>query len=155
MVTRERTPALRPQDPESSQYIHDRYRLLSEARSLFENDPIISGVVRKFGVYIAGRVRYQANTGDVERDRRVESYIEEWSEKCDLSQRFSFPELVQMAVRSQKRDGDIGAIPVVVGSALRIQLIESDRIGNPDSSSLKENDFAGVRIDAETGEPIE
>lgn len=140
-------------DPESDTYQRDRYRLLTEARDLVENFPIVTGVNRKFAIYVCGKLRYQAHTGNKALDEAVERYLNEWMQSCDVTGRNNFTKFAQLAVQSEKMDGDLGFIIVSTDEGLKLQAVESDRIGDPNSGMTSDNYFGGINVD-DNGAPV-
>lgn len=65
-----------------------------------------------------------------------EAYFQDWSERCDVSGKFTFWELQKIASRAVDGDGDVGAHDVISSPRAdhQVQLIEGHRIENPKDS---------------------
>ena len=132
----------------------ERYKLIRAARDLADNFPPVRSLLLKFATYVAGRISYQARTGDKELDSQVERYWADWCSKCDFLRRHDFTTLLQLAVQAILRDGDCGFIVVRDGSELRLQSVEADRIGSPYNRLIdSDNYIGGINLD-EYGRPV-
>lgn len=153
----------------------DRVTLIREARHLEENNAIIASILRKYETFTVGRLTYIPRAQTDSFNRQIKAYVERWFKYADITGRHSFRALASLAVKSVKRDGDIGFIITETkeGSVpgedkpvcpIRLQAIEADRIGSTWSSStgtgkpfkkLKptERDFSGVVVD-QYGRPV-
>lgn len=141
---------------ETPRMAQDRVKLIWEARDLERNMPVIRCALDRISQYVAGQVRYQASTGDEKVDAIYDAYVNEWMKReADITGRQDFRMLVELAFRSMLRDGDFGFRKVRQGSAIRLQCIEADRIGDPNkvSSDLDDLRVQGIQID-EFGRPV-
>ena len=117
-----------------------RIELMWDARDLVRNMPILRCARERLVMYTCGSVRYQSETGDPELDSQYESYFEEWAEHyADATGRHNFEIIVSLALGGMLTDGDFGLIPVDNGEFKSLQMIEGDRIGNPQEAT-KQND---------------
>jgi lambda family phage portal protein len=137
---------------ESMSNQRDRVRLMAEARSLTQNYSFVKSVLIKESMYVTGDLRYQSNTGEPEIDEAYETYLKEWQENCDITNRHNFRHLVSMAHMSMRRDGDFGFVLVTHGDTLKLQCVEADRIGNPHQFKNTDNYISGITIN-EYGQP--
>lgn len=134
-----------------------RINLMWEARKAYRNMPVIACVVNRLAEYVVPQIRYQANTGDPELDLQYEAYWHHWATyEADLRGMTDFEGLVKLAFIHMLIDGDIWGHPVHTESSYAIQLIEGDRVGNPDTggSEADPNNIAGVHLD-ESGRPVQ
>lgn len=138
--------------PETHKTNRDRLNLMWEARDLEKNDAVICGILERMTQYIVGRLEYKANTGDRETDRIYQDYFHAWCKRCDVTRRFTFREMVEIALRSALRDGDYGFAFVDTDEDILLQGVEADRIGNPHDHRLEKNYIGGITI-GEYGEP--
>jgi capsid protein len=143
---------------ESHSSARDRVQLMSEARDLMQNSPLVRGLIMELATYTFGTIRYQARTGDPKRDQEYEEAWETWCKQCDYSGRHNFASLVRLSFIAMLRDGDCGFVKRMSGSTFRLQLIEADRIGRPHENWLTNTDeldsyFSGVIVNPKTGEP--
>lgn len=143
---------------DNARMARDRVELMWEARDLERNMPIIRCVLDRVAQYVTGTIKYQAQTGGgPEVDSQFESYWENWCENlADITGRYNFRMLVELAFRSSLRDGDFGFQIVRNGRDLQLQCIEADRIGDPNKvgSQLDENYVQGIILDPDTGRPV-
>jgi lambda family phage portal protein len=130
----------------------ERYSLIRSARDLADNFPPVRSILLKFATYVAGRISYQARTGNSETDTAVEHFWQKWAENCDFLGRHNFTTLLQLAVTSIIRDGDCGFIIVRDNGELKLQSVEADRIGSPYDRTDTDNYIGGINID-EYGKP--
>lgn len=136
--------------PQSSATQLDRTNMLMAGREMVENDPIVNGILRKMEVYIAGSLRYQANTGNDVLDKAVNDYFnhEFWYD-CDVGGRFCFQDFVRLAIREQATVGDCGLVWVNdFDGELRLMFIEGDRLGHPYKTSLEKDNMHGILVNA-------
>jgi lambda family phage portal protein len=133
----------------------ERYKLIRAARDLADNFPPVRSLLLKFATYVAGRLSYQARTGDRDLDDQVERYWRQWCADCDFLRRHDFVTMLQLAVQSVLRDGDCGFVIVRDGDELRLQAVESDRIGSPYNRLIDSDDYIGGVVLDEFGRPKE
>jgi lambda family phage portal protein len=141
---------------ETPRMAQDRVKLMWEARNLERNMPVIRCVLDRVTQYVVNQLLYQSQTGDPVWDSQAETYFQDWMDhKADITGRRNFRMLVELGFRSSLRDGDFGFHLVRVGQDLKIQCIESDRIGNPDTVSTMTDDnlIQGIRINS-YGAPV-
>jgi lambda family phage portal protein len=131
----------------------ERYKLIRAARDLADNFPPVRSLLLKFATYVAGRLSYQARTGDREVDEQVERYWRNWCRSCDFLRKHDFVTLLQLAVLAILRDGDCGFIIVRDKGELKLQAVEADRIGSPYNRLIDSDTYiGGINLD-EYGRP--
>lgn len=133
----------------------DRIKLMWEARDLERNMPIIRCFLDRMEQYVAGNIRYQAQTGRPEWDSNIEAFLAGQFAVCDATNRLDFYSLAACAYRAWLRDGDVGLNRLRVGRIWKLQTVESDRIGDPNKvgASLDPNYVQGIYVD-DYGAPI-
>jgi len=131
----------------------ERYKLIRAARDLADNFPPVRSLLLKFATYVAGRLSYQARTGDKELDAQVERYWAKWCRECDFLRRHDFVSFLQLAVMAILRDGDCGFIIVRDGEMLKLQSVEADRIGSPYNRLIDSDTYIGGIMLDEFGRP--
>jgi lambda family phage portal protein len=131
----------------------ERYKLIRAARDLADNFPPVRSLLLKFATYVAGRLTYQARTGNKDLDEQVERYWAKWCRECDFLRRHDFTTLLQLAVMAILRDGDCGFIIVRDGDNLKLQSVEADRIGSPYNRLIDSNTYIGGIMLDEYGRP--
>lgn len=135
---------------ESPSNIRDRVRLIWEARDLCDNDAICRSILLKVSSYVCSKINYIPTTGNLDIDRAYRDYWNQFCLSADITGRHTFQELMQLAVMSMFRDGDIGFIIVndEKDPFIKLQAIEADRIGNPYDYSYTEDYLSGISIDS-------
>jgi lambda family phage portal protein len=131
----------------------DRVKMMWEARNLVQNYSFFKSVLLKESMYVCGSIRYQANTGEPAIDQAYEEYFNEWQTKCDITGRSPFRHLIQLGHMGMRRDGDAGWVMVTQGKEIRLQAIESDRIGNPNELGKKQENYIGGITINDLGQP--
>jgi capsid protein len=131
---------------------------MAESRDLMQNSPLVRGLLMELATYTFGTIRYQARTGNPNRDTEYEEAWETWCKKADFSGRHNFAAMVRLAFIAMLRDGDCGLVKRMSGTDFRLQLIEADRIGRPHENWVTNTDeldsyFSGVIVNPKTGEP--
>lgn len=145
--------------------------LRARSRDLERNNPLAAGALRtKLTNVIGTGFKLVPNINrkliplpDDELDELENTISAEWSlfttHECDLERVSTFDELCRITYNSQKRDGDIFTLlPLMIrpGSpyATKIQLIEADRVSNPDFISDSPTLSGGVEKIEQTGEVV-
>lgn len=123
----------------------ERATIISDARDAIRNFSLAGFVVRKHLQSIA-YYRFSACTPDREFNRSLERQIKRWSRRgnCDVSERHSFDELINVIEWHRAVDGDVG---VMVLDDNRLQVIEGDRIRTPMGYVENDNWYHGVNVD--------
>jgi capsid protein len=116
---------------ESPRMAADRIRVMWDARDTVRNDPLIGGIIDRVVMYICGKIAYQPRTGSHDLDRVYRDFFYDWCERSDLTGRHRLREQAALATKGMIVDGDHGFVKVRQGNELRLQHIESDRIGDP------------------------
>ncbi len=151
--TRLRTSARVLAGPEGYNAATDRLGVMKQVRDLEENFGLFQAIIDKLGLYTFGRLRYQARTGNPQIDQQYEDYIARWSDSCEISGRHDLQQLACIAFKSMLRDGDFGGKWRRDLGMLKLQGIESDRIGG-NLALVTEDCCQGITIDLDTGKPL-
>ena len=138
---------------EGSRGQRERVQMMWEAREIIQNFGFAKSIAMKFGNYVTGQIIYQADTDNPTINTIYEEYIGEWMENCDLTGRFPFRKLIELAYLGWKIDGDSGIVTPWVDDDIKIQVIQGDRIGNPHQYLMADNYYSGVITD-EYGKPV-
>jgi capsid protein len=154
MLSRLRGAAKTISGPEGYSAGNDRIGTMKQVRDLEENFGLFQAIIDKLGLYAFGRLKYQARTGNPAVDQQYEDYIARWSDSCELSGRHDLQQLTCIAFKSELRDGDFGGKWRRDAGMLKLQGIESDRIGGDLIQPLGENYFQGITVDLDTGKPV-
>ena len=138
---------------ESPQTQRDRIVMMWEARDLVENVPEIRASSRCFGINLTP-TEYSPMTGDREYNAEISAYFHAWCKTADVTGRHSFKKLIQLAAEERPVDGDCGFVIRRAGDDLKIQLVPSTRIGNPNTQSdISQNYYQGVCTN-DYGQPV-
>ena len=127
-----------------------RHELVKKMRWGERNSGQIREMVGDLVLYTVGDgFRPQAHTADAEWNKAAEQYFADWSRKCDITNRFSFNDLLRIAERRWVVDGDFFLAKVRDGNgAAKLQGIEAHRVANPSSGQVPEQMFDGVQFGA-------
>ena len=116
---------------ESPRMSYDRIRVMWDARDMVRNDPLIGGLVDRVVMYICAKIAYQPRTGEPQVDRIYRDFFYDWCNHADLTGRFRLRDLCVLGLKGMVTDGDHGFVKVRTGNEMRLQSVESDRIGSP------------------------
>ena len=125
----------------------ERIEAIWEGRAMEENFCVVAGILDRLSMYVCGSIEYQSATGDEKADTEYEQYFHDWCGRCDYSGRHRLRTLAELGLRSMWRDGEHGWVEHLEKGELQLQAIEADRIGNPQSLALEENNLGGVKTD--------
>jgi lambda family phage portal protein len=152
--TRERRGPSNLSGAEDYRSNYDRVELMKRARDLAENNGLVRSILMKFASHVASNITYQARTDNPKANTEIEAYWNQWFQNCDLSTRHTGSTLMQVATMSMLRDGDFLFVLVRDKNGdLRLQGIESDRLGDPYKTYTSLELIGGIHIDRETGAP--
>jgi hypothetical protein len=115
--------------PDSSRKQQDAVTMMFEARDLAEDVGFVKGHLRKVQLYGAGTLTYEPNTGDAGMDTEISEYMADWAQVAHTGLEHSFTRLMQLSLIGMTRDGDSMLIFQRDEDAMRLQLVESDQIG--------------------------
>lgn len=125
----------------------ERVQIMWEAREVVKNFGFAKSILAKHAKYVTGQTIYQAQTDDNGVNAAYEDYIADWFERCDLTGRFPFRKLIEMAYLGRKIDGDCGIATPWYEDDIRLQVIQGDRIGSPHEYRSEEGYYGGVITD--------
>ena len=141
--------------PEDYKQAFERIVLIRAARQLEEDDGFFDGILDDFETYVVGeQAVFTPNTGNTDANRVIQEYLEWKFDEADYSERLDLTKIAQLAVRSMKRDGECGFIPIDTGDAIKLRYYSGDCIGNPMiGANVGPNNFNGIRTDPDTDAP--
>lgn len=142
--------------PEDCKQAFERIVLIRAARQMEEDYGFFDGLLDDFETYVIGEeLVYEPNTGNPDADKLIREYLEWQFDQCDYSQRLDLTKMAQLFVRSMKRDGECGAIPVDVGDAIKLRYYSGDLIGNPlVGANIGPRNYNGIIVDEDTEAPF-
>lgn len=144
---RSAVPAPPPTDGRKELTPSTRRELVRRSRYLAKNSGFTREMVADMAIYSTGDgIRPQAQSDDPDWNEAAEAYFKRWTNRPEITNRFSFEECQSLICRGVDVDGEYFVLKVRdrFGRA-RIQLVESHRIGTTVSSG----DFVdGIRYDA-------
>ena len=144
-------PGAAPQDAVLDLTPGVRSELVRRSRYLTRNSGFIRELVGSMALYSVGDgLKPQAESEDAEWNRQAEAYFNRWGRHAELSGRFNLTQCQHLVCRAVDVDGEIFIHKVEQDGQLKVQLIETHRIG---SDSDAEGMVDGVRLDAD-GRPL-
>lgn len=148
---RANVPGAAPQDAVLDLTPGVRSELVRRSRYLTRNSGFIRELVGSMALYSVGDgLKPQAESEDAEWNRQAEAYFNRWGRHAELSGRFNLTQCQHLVCRAVDVDGEIFIHKVEQDGQLKVQLIETHRIG---SDSDAEGMVDGVRLNAD-GRPI-
>lgn len=133
--------------PEDYQPAYQRIVLMRAAREMEADFPFFDGILRDFETYVVGELKYTPSTGNPEADGVIADFLEWKFDQIDYTERFDLCTLAKLAVRSMKRDGEMGSVYRKQGPDVKLQFINGDRIGNPNTgTSAAPLNFGGIIV---------
>ncbi len=148
---RANVPGAAPQDAVLDLTPGVRSELVRRSRYLTRNSGFIRELVGSMALYSVGDgLKPQAESEDADWNRQAEAYFNRWGRHAELSGRFNLTQCQHLVCRAVDVDGEIFIHKVEQDGQLKVQLIETHRIG---SDSDAEGMVDGVRLDAD-GRPL-
>lgn len=151
-----RPPPNQLSTPEDYRQAWERIVLIRAAHDLEEDGGFFDGILDDFETYVVGeQAIWVPNTGNPDANKRIREYTEWKFDQADYSQRLDLTKMSQVAVRTMKRDGECGFVPVDVGDSIKLRYYSGDCIGNPMiATAIGPNNFNGIRTDPASDAPI-
>jgi capsid protein len=141
--------------PEDFKQAYERIVLIRAARQMEEDFQFFDGILNDFQTYVVGDLRYLPRTGNMEADKAIADFLEWQFDSVDSSERLDLSYIARLALRSMKRDGEVGFIVYENGDGIRLRYIEGDCIGNPlIGANIGPNNYNGIIIDETSHAPI-
>ena len=128
----------------------ERTKLLSAARDIERNFSLAGYAIRKHLQSVA-YYQFYCDSPDTAFNDRLSYLVRQWMDECDVTDKHSFPELIYIIERLRLVDGDVALIKT---SDNKIQVIEGDRIKDPQEPTVDEKWTHGVKTDM-VGRPVE
>ena len=112
-----------------------RLEMLKRIRWGERNSGMVRQIVGDLVLYTVGDgFRPQAHTADAAWNAKAEAYFAKWARRADITNRFSFNDLLRIAERRWVLDGDFALAKVRSATgAAKLQGIEAHRIETPDN----------------------
>lgn len=133
---------------------YDRKTLMRLSRYLTSNLGVAKGLRDEISRYSVGtNVRPSANSGNDDWDELAEQYWQEFSMRADVTNRFSFGQLVNIWCCAEMDDGDVFVVNTEKNGWPKLQTIFGHSVETPENYQDDERVNDGVRYD-DTGEPI-
>lgn len=141
--------------PEDYRQSYERIVLLRAARELEEDYPQVDAVLKDYETYVVGDLAYVPGTGNPEADALIHEYLCEQFENVDYKGMRDLNQLMRLAVRTEKRDGECGAVIYDCDDTIKLDFVSADCIGNPlIGGNVSAYNFNGIRVDECTGAPV-
>lgn len=125
----------------------DRYLVISRCRDLENNNPLAKAIIDVLLSHVIGGGLIP-EIGD----ERIEKEFKEWCENTRFGCYRSFYQMQELVLRTVLVAGDV-LINLVIEDGLKVQLIEPERVTNPNQGLNTVTMRNGVEID-DLGEPI-
>lgn len=128
-----------------------RENLLSEGRSLEQNDAVAKRIKNQYADYCVGQCNIKWNTGVPEIDKSWRKGWKAWKPIADFRGIHRFPKMMKLAAGDAFSAGDMFVQLVDSNSFLQVNMIEADRVSssgifNTDSDSM----VGGIGLDPVT-----
>lgn len=142
--------------------------LRERSRDLVRNDGFASGILKTYssniissGIRAQSRLKYDrlkiTKDQAVTYQKSMEEIFDAWIQQADANQKLDFYEIQDMIVKQIAENGDVIVIPLRIDKpgrkGIALQIIEADRLGNPQHMPDKIDLRNGIEI-GEYGEPI-
>lgn len=128
----------------------ERSKLLTLARDIERNFSLAGYAIRKHLQSVA-YYQFYCDSPDTAFNDRLNYLVRTWQDECDVTDRHSFADLIYIIERLRLVDGDVALLKT---SDNKIQVIEGDRIKDPQEPTIDERWIHGVRTD-NVGRPLE
>ena len=144
---RGQVPGTAPRDAKLDLTPHVHRELLRRSRYLARNSGFVREMVANMAIYSTGDgIRPQAQSEDGEWNSKAEAFFRAWSNRCEVTGRFSFEEVQSLVCRGMDIDGEYFLHLTRNGLGLpALQLIEAHRIGDRTS---QRDCYHGIKLDA-------
>lgn len=149
----------RPQPPQLStpddyRQAYERIIMIRYGRQMEDDIPYIESILSDFETYVVGDLRYRPNTGNRDADKVICEFLEWQFGECDNARELDLTGMAKLAMRSKKRDGELGLCYVDADDSVKLAMVEADCIGNPLlTSNADPLDFNGILVN-KSGAPI-
>jgi lambda family phage portal protein len=171
LTSRELASWLPAQGSADADLLPDLPTLVSRSRDLIRNHGIASGAMQTLVDNVCGAGLRLSSTPDYRALGRDKDWAEEWSQRveslwrswadtieCDAANSLTFSGLTAQVFRSALLNGESLALPLWVPNptarfGTRVQVIEADRLSNPNLRIDTANLRGGVEIDS-NGAPV-
>ena len=131
---RGRVPGAAPRDAKLDLLPGTRRELVRRSRYLHKNSGFVRELVGSMAIYATGDgIKPQALSPSPEWNKAAEEYFARWAAHCEITNRFCFAECQALVCRGMDVDGKYFVHKARnADGGLRLQLIESHRIGDAD-----------------------
>jgi capsid protein len=119
-----------------------RIAMIAKSRWAVRNSSIYKQVLDETVLISVGDgLMAQSHARNPETAAAYEKYFNDWSRKCDITNRFTFGQVQAMWLRGSLTDGDSWGVLTSANDVPKIQVLESHRVGTP------RNEFNGSCVD--------
>lgn len=141
-------------NPDDFKQAYERIVLIRAARQMEEDFPFFDDLLAEFENFVVGPLCYRSGTGNPDADRDINDFLEWQFDQSDYTERIDLVKIARLAIRTMKRDGEAGFVPVDVGDSIKLKQFSGDRIGNPTlAAGITPQDYNGIIVDLPTGRP--
>jgi lambda family phage portal protein len=137
---RGRVPGAAPRDAKFDLLPGIRRELVRRSRYLHKNSGFVRELVGNMAIYATGDgIKPQALSGSTDWNKAAEEYFARWATRCEITNRFCFAECQALVCRGIDVDGEYFIHKTRnQDGVLRLQLIESHRIGDADQNDTED-----------------
>jgi capsid protein len=119
-----------------------RMAMIAKSRWAVRNSSIYKQVLDETVLISVGDgLMVQSHAKNPETAAAYEKYFNDWTRKCDITNRFTFGQVQAMWLRGSLTDGDSWGVLTSANDIPKIQVLESHRVGTP------RNEFSGSCVD--------
>ena len=119
-----------------------RMAMIAKSRWAVRNSPVYKQVLDETVLISVGDgLMVQSHARNPETAVAYEKYFNDWSRKCDITNRFTFGQVQAMWLRGALTDGDSWGVLTSANGVPKIQVLEAHRVGTPRS------EFNGACVD--------
>jgi lambda family phage portal protein len=137
---RGRVPGAAPRDAKLDLLPGVRRELVRRSRYLHKNSGFVRELVGNMAIYATGDgIKPQALSTNTDWNKAAEEYFARWAARCEITDRFCFAECQALVCRGMDVDGEYFIHKTRNrDGAVRLQLIESHRIGDADQNDTED-----------------
>ncbi len=165
-ISRPALAGFRPAVQDADDDIGDLRILRARSRDLARNAPLAGGAINTNVTHVVGTGLSLQPAIDYEYLGITEEAAQAWQDnvlrrwrawaevpQCDVTRHQNFYGLQSLAFRSMLESGDVFILMPMTSGRLALQLVEADRISNPDLGPDTSKRVAGVELD-DAGAPV-
>lgn len=143
--------------------VGEQNTIISRSRDAYRNQPLARAAIERLeqtvvgrGISLQSKIDYEylgISKADAERyEKEIERLFEHWANHCDYERQLNFSQIEQLVMLNWLQSGDVFINTPYDFSdncllGLRLQVIEADRVSNPNMSFDVDNLRRGIEFD--------